>query len=209
DLCTAGNCGASLPAGTPGRLPDGADRGGLTTGLLNMIAPAKPTKAPFIIRTSAPNASGSGGETIIDPGTAYNFGVEASDPEGGNLSIVWATSAGGGSVGSPSNTGNIKSTVLYTSPATLLPTMTLTATVTSDKSGLSTVVTFNLKGSDPCIGKSAGDACSTGDKCVTAGTETCQNVSGTLQCKGTAVTCSGATQCADAVCNSNTGCGIQ
>jgi len=200
DLCTAGNCGAALPVGTPGRLADGADRGGMTTGFLNFIAPAQPQKAPFIVRTSAPNVSGPSGATVLNPSTTYNFGVEATDPAGGNLTVTWTPSVG--TTSAATNTGNIKSAIQYTSPASLLPTMTLTAQITSSKSGLSTTVIFNLVGSDPCVGQPDGTACGTGNLCQTGQTCTAGVCGG-----GTAVVCTGADQCNNATCNPNTGCG--
>src|SRR5262249_58625242 len=73
DLCTNNDCGADQPVGTPGRLANGADRGGATTGILNATAPAKPQEAPFITRTVAPNVSGTNGATVVDPSTDYTF----------------------------------------------------------------------------------------------------------------------------------------
>ncbi|HUJ27006.1 MAG TPA: hypothetical protein VLW85_13360 [Myxococcales bacterium] len=198
DLCTNGNCGAT---GAQGALPNGSDRGGITTGVLNATAPAKPDKAPFITRTVAPNTNGPTGQTIIDPSTDYTFDVEATDPEGGTLAAVWTPSTG--SFSGPSNAGNLKSTVVYHSPATLLPVMTLSAAVTSSVSHLTTVVNFALVASDPCVGQTDGTSCSTGNLCVTGESCTAGHCGG-----GTPVTCSGAGQCQNNVCNPNTGCGI-
>src|SRR5262249_27226950 len=200
DLCTNNDCGADQPVGTPGRQPNGADRGGATTGILNATAPAKPAKAPFITRTVAPNVSGAGGATQINPNTDYTFAFSATDPEGGNLTVVWSASTG--TVGPPSNSGNLTSAVLFHSPATLQAAMSLTAVVSSDISHLSTTVTFNLVGTDPCVSLRNGTACGAGNLCITG--QTCQNgVCG----GGTPVTCSGANSCQNNVCNPNTGCG--
>ena len=200
DLCTNNDCGADQPVGTPGRLANGADRGGATTGILNATAPAKPQEAPFITRTVAPNVSGTGGATVVDPSTDYTFAFAATDPAGGNLTVVWSATTG--TVGAPSNSGNLTSAVLYHSPATLQAAMSLTAQVTSSVSGLSTTVTFNLVGSDPCVSLPDGTACGAGNLCLTG--QTCHaGVCG----GGTPTVCSGATSCENNVCNPNTGCG--
>ncbi len=225
DLCTAGNCG--------GALADGADKAtqiagvevkSFTTAVIDATHPAQPKRAPSIVRVSAPNQLGpvaTGVQTwdaekvvIVDPSTAttmsYTFAAEAADPfELGTLSVAWSCAVG--SVGTPVNTANLKSEMTWTAPATLAAGMSCTATFTSSASGLSTVATFKLSGSDPCLvnGWAAGHACSTGDACTTG--ETCQlQTGGTTLCKGgAAVVCPGGNaQCQQAVCNSVTGCGI-
>jgi hypothetical protein len=201
DLCTNHNCGDNI-AGAQGSLADGADRGGSTVGFLNFTAPAKPVKAPFVIRTVAPNASGPAGATVINPSTVYTFDVEASDPEGGTLSVQWDANVGATST--PVNSGNVKSVESYTSGATLLASMNLTARITSGKSGLTTTVTFPLVASDPCVGQADGATCSTGNLCVTGETCTAGHCGG-----GAAVVCAGANQCQSNTCNPNTGCGVQ
>jgi|GEM_PF-1350993 len=203
DLCTNNNCGANLPVGTPGRLANGGDRGGSTVGIINATAPAQPRKAPYVVRANAPNKTGPTGQTVINPSTAYNFSIDSTDPEGGNLTIAW--SANTGTVGTPSNSGsigNLHALIQYTSPATLLPVMTLTAAITSDVSHLTTTVTFNLIASDPCVGQADATVCSTGNLCVTGETCTAGHCGG-----GSAVVCAAANQCQSNVCNPNSGCG--
>ena len=227
DLCTAGNCG--------GALADGADKAtqiagvevkSVTTVIINATHPAQPRRAPSIVRVSAPNQLGpaipptarqgwdAANVVIVDPSTVttpvrYTFSAEAADPfELGTLSVAWSCDAG--SAGTPVNTANLKSEMTWTAPASLAAGMTCAATFTSSASGLSTVATFKLSGSDPCLvnGWLAGHACSTGNACLTG--ETCQASGSTTLCgAGSAVVCPGGNaQCQEAVCNSVTGCGI-
>lgn len=202
DLCTNNNCGGDLPAGTPGRLPNGSDRGGVTVGVINATAPAKPARAPFIIRTVAPNVNASG-QTVVAPGTAYNLQVDASDPEGGNLSTTWVTNGGTLASVAGVKTGNISSANVWTSPTPLTVGLAVTVTVTSDKSGLQTAYQFQFVGTDPCIGATNGTACDDGNACTTG--TTCSN--GTCG-GGTSVVCPGADQCNNATCNPISGCSV-
>ncbi len=220
DLCTAGNCG--------GALADGADKAtqiagvevkSFVTVIINATHPAQPKSAPTIVHLAPPNqlgpvATGVQGfyaekVVIVEPSKLYTFGAEAADPELGTLTVQWSCAVG--SVGTAVNTGNLKSEMTWTAPASLAAGMTCTATFTSSASSLSTVATFKLSGSDECLVNAwaAGHACSTGNACITG--ETCQPAAGgtTLCGAGSAVVCPVTDgQCQDAVCSPVSGCSV-
>jgi len=212
DLCTGGNCG---PAGAQGTKPDGADRGGQTTGFLNATAPAQPKRAPSITRVSVPNQSGgavAGAQTwdpqkfvIVAPGSVSNIGIEANDIfEAGPLSIAGACNVGTPvqvSVTQPTGPKSLQFQGTWTAPATLLADMHCTYTVTSAASGLGTVVTIRFAGSDPCVGQPDGTVCSDGNACTSG--DACH---GGVCTPATTVTCSASDSCHVAgVCDPNTG----
>jgi hypothetical protein len=197
DLCTAGNCGAT---GAAGSLPNGANKtttiGGAavtshTIGALNATAPSQARRAPAIVRAVAPNQlptspPASGVQSwdpqkvaIVLPGTAYNLTAEAFDQyEAGPLTAAWSCNTGNMPTAAVVNTQtngvkSLKSASTWTSPATLVGAMSCTVTFTSTASTLSTVVTFQFAGNDPCIGIANNTACTHANKCVAGAT--CQN----------------------------------
>jgi hypothetical protein len=222
DLCTSGNCG---PVGAQGSLPDGADKvtkvngvdvKSFTTGLINATHPARAKRAPVIVRTIAPNQLGGnavGVQTwdpkkvaVVQPNTQYLLQAEADDRyEGGTLAATYACANGTFTVGSV-HTGNLKDSLLWTSPASLTVGMQCTITFTSTGatgSGLSTVATFQFASNDPCVGQPNGTACNDGNLCTTG--ETCQSGVCTVPAGG-ATTCTAADSCHVAgVCNPLTG----
>jgi hypothetical protein len=221
DLCTAGNCGTG-----PGSLPNGANKattvGGATVtshtvGALNATAPSQARRAPSIVRVVAPNLLGpaaTGVQTwdpqkvaIVQPGTAYQLTAEAFDQyEAGPLTAAWSCNTGNMPQAAVVNTQtngvkSLKSASTWTSPATLVGAMSCTVTFTSTASSLSTVVTFQFAGNDPCIGLANGAACTHANLCVTAAT--CQ---ASVCTAVTTTTCSASDTChAAGVCNPNTG----
>ncbi len=222
DLCTGGNCG---PAGAQGALIDGADKvttingvavKSFTTGFINATHPAQAKRAPVIVRTVAPNQLGpdaTGVQTwdpakvaIVQPNTQYLLQAEADDRyEGGTLLPSYAC-ANGTFVPGSVHTGNLKDSLLWTSPASLTVGMQCTITFTSagpTGSGLSTVATFKFASNDPCVGQPNGTSCNDGNLCTTG--ETCQAGVCTVPAAGT-TTCTAADSCHVAgVCNPLTG----
>jgi hypothetical protein len=220
DLCTGGNCG---PVGAQGALADGADKvttingvavTSVTTGFINATHPAQAKRAPVVVRTVAPNQTGSvpaaGVQTWdpkfkaqVQPGTQYLLQAEADDRyENGTLAPTYAC-ANGTFVTGPVHTGNLKTSLLWTSPATLTVGMQCTITFTSSASSLATVATFQFVGSDPCVGAPDGTSCNDGNACTTG--ETCQAGVCTVPAAGT-TTCAAADSCHVAgVCNPLTG----
>jgi hypothetical protein len=195
DLCTAGNCGTGT-----GSLPNGSNKtttiGGAavtshTTGYLNATAPAQARRAPSVVRAVAPNQlptspAATGVQSwdpqkvaIVLPGTAYNLTAEAFDQyEAGPLTAAWSCNTGNMPQAAVVNTQtngvkSLKSASTWTSPATLVGAMSCTVTFTSTASALSTVVTFQFAGNDPCIGIANNTACTHANKCVAGAT--CQN----------------------------------
>jgi len=212
DLCTAGNCG---PAGSQGSKPDGADRGGATTGYLNASAPAQPRRAPSIVRVTVPNQNGGTVPgvnswdpqryVVVLPSTTYNLSVEGYDNyEAGPLTITQVCNVGVGTPGAFTTPSGIKSGKLdatWTAPSGLVADMSCSFTVTSVASGLATVAQVHFAGTDPCIGQADGTVCDDGNACTTG--TTC--LSGVCA-GGTTTTCSALDACHVAgVCDPNTG----
>ncbi|MBV8930594.1 MAG: hypothetical protein JO152_15845, partial [Mycobacteriaceae bacterium] len=213
NLCTAGDCG---PAGSQGSKPDGADRGGVTTGFLNASAPAQPKRAPNILRVNVPNQNGGPvpgtpntwdpkNFVIVQPSVTVNLSLDAADTfEAGPLTIAGVCNVGTLTTVDTTQPGGVKTLHwdgTYTPPATLAADMNCVVTVTSTASGIGTSTTIRFAGSDPCVGQANGTTCTSTNKCVTAAT--CQAGVCTPQ---TTVTCTASDQChVVGTCDPNTG----
>src|SRR5262249_37907766 len=142
DLCTGGNCG---PAGSQGSKPDGADRGGATTGKLNATAPTQPKRAPSIVRVSVPNQNGApvtGAQSwdpqkfvVVAPGSNNLIPIEAYDQfEAGPVTISALCNVGTSTLVSTATLADPKAakvTFQWTAPASLVSDMNCAYTATS------------------------------------------------------------------------------
>jgi hypothetical protein len=213
DLCTAGDCG---PAGSQGSKPDGADRGGSTSGFLNASAPAQPKRAPTILRVNVPNQDGGPVPgtpnswdpqkfVVVQPGVTVNLSLDAEDTfEAGPLTIAGVCNLGTLTTVGTTQPGGVKTLHwdgTYTAPATLASDMNCVLTVTSTASGLGTATTIRFAGTDPCIGQPDGTACDDHNACTSGTTCLAGHCGG-----GTTVTCTASDQCHVAgTCDPNTG----
>ena len=137
----------TLPAGTGDltcnflvTVSDG--RGGWTTGQTTL-----PVGQPTVI--SAPVITGSleSADTVV-AGASVHFSVDATDPQGAALTFRWSSATG---VISNQVDGANTSQILWTAPATLAQTFTVSVIVT-DADAASTQFDFSIAGTCECNG---------------------------------------------------------
>jgi hypothetical protein len=234
DLCTGGNCGAAGQGGAADGSLKVTTVAGVTitsgtTGIINATHPSKPTRAPVVeavvtVNQDGPNATGV--QTwdpqkiaYVDANLSYNLQAAADDRwEDAATAPTVAWSCNTGTPSAPVNTvgtyafgagvKNLTSTIVLTTGASVPPSGQCTATFTSTKSLLATVVTIKFQKKDPCNSLPTNSLCSTGNVCLTG--QTCQGPVGQQSCQGgTAITCPVTDgQCQIAICDPALGCGI-
>jgi hypothetical protein len=234
DLCTNGNCGSSGQGGLADGSVKTTTVGGVqvtsaTIGVIDAVHPAMPNRAPAVEAVETVNQDGpsaTGVQTwdpqkiaFVDINGTYNLSAAADDRwDGGSApaapTVAWSCNTGSlahtekagtyafGTVNVPDTTSN----AVFTTGASVPPNAMCSATFTSPKTGLSTVVTFHFLKKDPCAinNLSNGTACSSGNLCLQ--NETCLN----FVCQGgSAVVCPvNDGQCQTAICDPALGCGI-
>jgi hypothetical protein len=234
DLCTAGNCGAGGVGGAAdGSLKTttiaGVSISSATVGIINATHPSKPTRAPVVETVVTVNQDGPAATGVqswdpqkvayVDANLSYNLQAAADDRwEDVATAPTVAWSCNTGAVSAPVNTAgtyafgsgvkNLTSAVVLTTGASVPPSGQCTATFTSTKSTLATVVTIKFQKKDPCNSLPTNSACTTGNVCLTG--QTCQGPVGAQSCQGgAAITCPVTDgQCQVATCDPALGCGI-
>ncbi|MEI6226481.1 MAG: hypothetical protein WCS72_17180, partial [Deltaproteobacteria bacterium] len=178
-------------------------RGGDTVGLINASTPRDFVLAPQITKIASPNAGNqvNAGQTVV-------IGVETLDPTPNfntaqtPFTFTYAQTGGafvaGSQIDVTSSPG--KSVIQWTAPATLVPGMSATVTVTN-KAGLTATYTWNFVPANACALAANGTACDTGSLCQPNGS--CQ--AGACV-SATPVVCAALDQCHDVgVCAASTG----
>ena len=122
-------------------------RGGSTTGQTTLPV-GKPTaiEAPTITATVQSVSS-------VEAGGRVSFSVSATDPQGATLTFRWLAAAG---VISNQVDGGNTSQIVWTAPATVAPTFTVSVVVT-DAAGASVQLGFLVAGTCECHGSGPGN----------------------------------------------------
>jgi len=228
DLCTAGNCNPGTVGGAADgsyktTLVNGVSVTSFTTGVINANPPSVPVRAPVIdsivtVNQDGPAATGvqtwdPTKKSFVNGSTPYELQVTADNrwQNGAPLTVLWSCNTGSASI--PVNTpgtgfpGQVTSAIVFTTGSAVPPNAACTATFTDTASGLSSVATLQFIQKDQCAinNWNAGQACSSGNLCLTG--ETCNS---SYQCVGgTAVVCPITdTQCQVATCDPAQGCGV-